>query len=67
MEDVEWKDSVFAAGTSVTGGQDFTLFRVFFGRAFDTSDRHDMGVGAGFHRAASGHSLSEQLAFIGLV
>ncbi len=26
MEDVEWKDSVFAAGSSVTGGQDFTLF-----------------------------------------
>ncbi len=49
MEDVEWKDIVFAAGTSVVGGQDFSLFRVFFGRSFDTSDRHDFGVGAGIH------------------
>ncbi len=49
MEDVEWKDDVFRAGTRVVGGQDFTLLRVFFGRAFDTSDRHDFGVGAGFH------------------
>ena len=49
MEDVEWKDTVFAAGTSVVAGQDFRLFRVFFGRAFDTSDRHDFGVGAGIH------------------
>ena len=49
MDDVEWKDTVFAAGSSVAAGQDFTLFRVFFGRAFDTSDRHDFGVGAGIH------------------
>ena len=49
MEDVEWKDIVFAAGSSVVGGQDFRLFRVFFGRSFDTSDRHDFGVGAGIH------------------
>ncbi len=49
MEDVEWKDSVFAAGTSVAGAQGFTLVRVFVGRAFDTSARHDFGVGAGIH------------------
>ena len=48
-QDVEWKDSIFTAGSSVIGGQDFTLLRVFFGRSFDTSDRHDFGVGAGFH------------------
>ena len=48
-EDVEWKDSVFRAGSNVVGGQDFTLLRVFFGRSFDTSDQHDFGVGAGFH------------------
>jgi hypothetical protein len=48
-EDIEWKDSVFAAGSSVVVGQDFTVLRVFFGRAFDTSDRHDFGVGVGFH------------------
>ncbi len=48
-EDVEWKDIVFAAGSSVVGGQDFRLLRVFFGRSFETSDRHDFGVGAGFH------------------
>ena len=48
-EDVEWKDITFAAGSSVVSGQDFTLFRVFFGRAFDTGERHDFGVGAGLH------------------
>lgn len=48
-EDVKWKDTVFVAGSNVRAGQDFALFRVFFGRAFDTSERHEFGVGAGFH------------------
>ena len=48
-EDVEWKDTVFAAGSNVRAGQEFELFRVFFGRAFNTSARHDFGVGAGLH------------------
>ena len=48
-EDIEWNDVVFGQGSNVVAGQDFSLVRVFFGRQFETSERHDLGVGAGFH------------------
>jgi len=48
-EDIEWNDVVFGQGSNVVAGQEFSLVRVFFGRQFDTSERHDFGVGAGFH------------------
>lgn len=48
-EDVEWGDVIFEQGTNVVAGQDFALVRVFFGRDFATSERHDAGIGAGFH------------------
>jgi hypothetical protein len=48
-EDIEWKDVVFGQGTSAVAGQEFRLVRVFFGRQFNTSERHDFGVGAGLH------------------
>jgi hypothetical protein len=48
-EDVEWGDFVFRAGTSVKAGQDFSLIRAFFARRFESSDKHEFGVGAGLH------------------
>lgn len=48
-EDVEWGEFVFGAGTGVAAGIDFTLFRTFFGRNFDSADHHDFGVGIGIH------------------
>ncbi len=48
-EDIEWNDVVFGQGTSAVAGQEFKLVRVFFGRQFNTSERHDFGVGAGLH------------------
>ena len=48
-EDVEWEDVIFEQGSNVSAGQDFSLFRVFFGRDFATSERHDAGIGLGFH------------------
>ena len=48
-EDIEWEDVVFGQGSSAVAGQDFSLVRVFFGRQFNTSERHDFGVGAGLH------------------
>jgi hypothetical protein len=48
-EDIEWNDVVFGQGSNVVAGQEFSLVRVFFGRQFETSERHDFGVGAGFH------------------
>ena len=48
-EDIEWKDVVFGQGTGAVAGQEFRLVRVFFGRNFESSERHAFGVGAGLH------------------
>jgi hypothetical protein len=56
-EDIEWEDVVFGQGSSVVAGQDFRLLRVFFGRQFSTSERHDFGVGAGLHWLEIGASI----------
>ncbi len=48
-EDVEWKEFVFLAGTSVKAGQDFSLIRTFFARRFESAEKHEFGVGAGLH------------------
>jgi hypothetical protein len=48
-EDVEWKEFEFLAGTGVKAGQDFTLFRTFFARRFESGEKHEFGVGAGLH------------------
>lgn len=48
-EDIEWNDVVFGQGTNVVAGQDFSVLRVFFGRQFSTNERHDFGLGLGFH------------------
>lgn len=56
-EDVEWRDVVFGAGSSVSVGQDFTLLRAFFGRSFDSQDAHDFGAGLGLHILDIGASI----------
>ena len=48
-EDVEWGDIVFLAGSGVKAGQDFSVFRTFFARRFESGDEHEFGVGAGLH------------------
>lgn len=48
-EDVEWGDIVFLAGSGVKAGQDFSLFRTFFARRFESGDEHEFGVGVGVH------------------
>ncbi len=48
-EDIEWKDVVFQADSNVAAGTGFSLTRVFLGRELDKSDRHEFGLGAGFH------------------
>jgi len=48
-EDVEWRDLVFEAGTNIVAGQEFSVTRLFFGYEFDSSPRHDFGVGLGIH------------------
>ena len=48
-EDVTWGDIVFRAGTGVKAGQEFTLIRAFFARRFESSEKHEFGIGAGLH------------------
>ncbi len=48
-EDIEWKDVVFQEGSDAVAGFDFSVTRIFLGRALDTSDPHEFGLGAGFH------------------
>lgn len=48
-KDVEWGDVTFKAGTFATGGVDKSVARIFFGRAFSTSNQHEFGLGAGLH------------------
>jgi hypothetical protein len=48
-EDIEWNDVVFGQGSNAAAGQEFSVLRVFFGRQFATSERHDFGIGAGLH------------------
>lgn len=65
-EDVEWKDIVFDAGNSITLGSEFDLVRVFFGRTFETSERHDVGVGAGLHWLRIGASIKGEAIINGM-
>jgi len=48
-EDIEWGEVVFNAGTSVGAGSDYQITRLFFGRAFKSSDRSELGLGIGLH------------------
>jgi len=48
-EDIEWEDVVFAEGSNATAGQEFSVIRTFFGRRFNTNERHELGIGAGLH------------------
>lgn len=48
-QDVEWRDVVFEVGTNVRAGQEFSVTRLFLGYEFDSSPRHDFGVGLGLH------------------
>ena len=47
--DIEWKDWVIPAGSSVSVRSGFEMTRIFFGRSLDVAPRHDVGVGLGVH------------------
>lgn len=48
-ENIEWEDVVFKAGTFANSGIDVKVARVFFGRTFSTSPKHEFGLGLGAH------------------
>jgi len=64
-EDIEWKDIVFAQGSNATIGQEFSVTRVFFGREFDTSARHEFGAGLGFHQIKFSAFIQGEILTIG--
>jgi hypothetical protein len=64
-EDIEWKDIVFAQGTNAVVGQEFSVTRVFFGRDFDTSARHDIGAGVGFHQLTFRAFIQGEILIVG--
>ncbi|MGB5172922.1 MAG: hypothetical protein WBN69_15930 [Eudoraea sp.] len=50
-EDITWEDITFEAGSGVSGGFGFSLFRIFFGRVISTGQKHELGAGLGIHGA----------------
>jgi len=57
-EDVEWGDTVFNRGTSVAGGVEVEVTRLFFGRTFKKTDDYEIGLGAGLHWLEIGASIA---------
>ncbi len=49
QQDISWGDRTISEGSNVEAGTSLEMTRLFFGRSFDTSDRHDYGVGLGLH------------------
>jgi hypothetical protein len=47
--DVEFEDITFEKGSTVRGGIEFNLFRVFFGRQILSREKHLLGAGLGVH------------------
>ena len=49
QQDIEWKDIVFNAGSTVAGGSSLEVTRIFFGKHLETDPHHDIGLGLGIH------------------
>ena len=47
--EIEWEDVTYQAGASVKGGYGLSLYRIFFGRAISTGQKHEFGGGLGIH------------------
>jgi len=48
-EDIEWGDVIYEQGSNVLAHHGFSLTRIFFARRFESGERHEFGVGGGFH------------------
>ncbi len=61
--DIAWEDQVFRAGLEVTGGFDYDVYRLLFGRTFHSGPKHEFGAGLGLHWLELGTSIAGE-AFI---
>lgn len=60
QEDVVWGDITFGAGTGIAAGTDLGITRLFFGRRFQSPDRHQFGAGFGVHQLDIGAFIAGQ-------
>jgi hypothetical protein len=51
---IEWNDKTYEVGAAVTGGYEFALYRIFFGRVISRGNKHEFGGGLGFHTVRIG-------------
>lgn len=55
--DISWEDVVYRAGVKVSGGFDYDVTRLLFGRTFFTGPKHEFGAGLGLHWMDLGATL----------
>ena len=48
-KDIQWNDYTLKAGSSVTGGIDIDLYRIYIGGALSQGLHHEFGLGLGIH------------------
>jgi len=48
-ETIEWDDKTYDVGAEVTGGYEFALYKIFFGRVISRGNKHEFGGGLGVH------------------
>jgi opacity protein-like surface antigen len=64
-EDINWRNNIIAAGSSVTAGTEFSLVRAFFGRSFDNRANVDTGIGIGLHWLEIGAFIEPDINTLG--
>ena len=48
-DEIEWDEITYPVGAEVQGSYGIALYRIFFGRAISTGQKHELGGGLGFH------------------
>jgi len=65
--DVQWGDIVLEQGSTIGGGRDFEVQRLFFAYNLSHSPQHEYGVGIGVHRLVMGGFLEGDIIVNGEV
>jgi hypothetical protein len=48
-EEIEWEDVIYPVGGEANVSYEIGLYRIFFGRAISTGQKHELGGGLGIH------------------
>ncbi len=49
QEDIQWNDYTFKKGSSIHGGFNIDMYRIFVGRTISSGQIHELGAGIGVH------------------